>query len=137
MPRKFDYKTDFSQLSKQKSQEELIKELTDKQIQNLLDEAFDPYDIDLKNVEVREKSISFVAYPLSRKQMGVFQFFDRGYKEPTINGTIYVEASIHPVYRARIDMSWGGYGFSMRGKDGDKIFELDYGSKQWKEKVDR
>lgn len=137
MPRKFDYKTDFSQLKQQKSAEELIKEMTDRQIQALLDEAFDRYDVDLKNVEVGDTSIYFTCYPITGRGLGIFQYFDRGYKPCVIAGRIYVEASIHPVYRATLDMSWDGYGFSMRGKNGDIIYELDYGSKQWKEKTTR
>lgn len=137
MPRKFDYKTDFSQLKQQKSQEELIKEMTDRQIQALIDEAFDPYPVDLEKVDVHDTYITFSCYPLSKKMMGVFQYFDRGYREAIISGTINVEASIHPVYRARLEMRWDGYGFDYADKNGRKIFELDYGSKQWKEKTTR
>ena len=133
MPRKFDYKTDFSQLSVKKTAEELSQELSNEQIQALLDDVFRGYNVELKNVEVNDKGyIRFECYGIGGDALGIFYTWRQ--EQARIYGTIWCVANVNPYYKAKLECSWAGYGF---GGFSDDYYVLKYGGKYWEKKTER
>lgn len=132
MPRKFDYKTDFSQLKVKKTEEELCQELTNEQIQDLLDDVFRGYNVELKNVEVNNGYINFDCYGIGGNALGIFYVWKQA--QAKIHGTIWGVANVNPYYKAKIECSWDGYGF---GGFSDDHYILRYGGNRWEKKSGR
>lgn len=132
MPRKFDYKRDFSQLKVKKTEEELCQELTNEQIQDLLDDVFRGYNVELKNVEVLDGYIKFDCYGIGGDALGIFYTWKQA--QAKIYGTIWGVANVNPYYKAKLECSWEGYGFGGLGGD---YYVLRYGGNRWEKKSER
>lgn len=130
MPRKFNYKTDFPAL-KQKDKAELLQEVSNKDIQNLLDTIFTRFDVELEKVNVGEKAIDFSCYPILGKGLGVFEPFRRRDEGAKISGRIYVEPNVTPVYTASVSVTWEGFGWS------DLVYTRLYGERTWEKQKNR
>lgn len=113
MPRKFDFRKDFSQLDiKKVTQDEMYQAITNEQIQALLDMACQGYNVELEKVQVPSDTnyashISFESYKLEDSDIGVLSCFMADDDAIKVKGEIYAKAELRPYYTATVVCSKG------------------------------
>lgn len=132
MPRKFDFRKDFSQLDiKNVSKEEMYQAMTNEQIQALLDMVCQDFNVELEKVEIPSNTnyashISFESYKLENRDMGVISCFMADDDVIKVKGDIYAKAELKPYYTATV----GCYkGYSQIAKV--LKYVLRFGSDTW------
>ena len=132
MPRKFNFRKDFSQLDiKNISKEEMYQAMTNEQIQALLDTACQGFNVDLKEVEMPSDSnyrseIQFESYEIEMSELGVLSCFLADDDYVQISGNITAIADVNPYYVAKV-LCKQGY-----SRMGDSLkYVLRYGSDKW------
>ena len=131
MPRKFDFRKDFSQLDiKNVSKEEMYQAMTNEQIQALLDTACQDFNVDLEKVvtpaDDYASHISFESYKLENRDVGVINCFMADDDVIKVKGDIYAKAELKPYYTATV----GCYkGYSQIAKT--LKYVLRFGSDTW------
>jgi len=135
MPRKFDFRKDFSQLDiKKVTKDEMYQAITNEQIQALLDTACQGFKVDLKEVEIPSTSnyrseIGFESYEVEMSELGVLSCFLADDDYVQISGSITAVADVNPYYSAIVRCHQG---YSRMGEN--KKYLLRYGSDRWEYK---
>ena len=133
MPRKFDFRKDFSQLDiKKVTIDEMYQAVTNEQIQALLDTACQGFNVELEKVEVPSDSnyashISFESYKMENSDIGVLSCFMAEDDTIRVKGEIYAKAELRPYYTATVGCYKNGYSQIAKLLK----YVLRYGSDKW------